>query len=174
MRVKRLQKSQSEGTVTDSVSKAVDRLEHFNPTSLCSKTALNLDKNENSSLFIHCANDVDKEVNVLQTIQRESMRLGLECNKNIISFLDYFVYRKHQFIVMEAMGMNMRQFCSVSQKGSLSVPSSTSIVAGVGLPLKLIRLFANQLFQALEHIHLLGYVHADIKVHNVSPFFYFF
>jgi len=116
--------------------------------------------------------NAEKELSILQNIQRESSRLGIDMNKHIVRVYDSFIYRGHSCIVMEAMGMNLRQFYSSFHKtgenatvgGAKQSTSALSVNSGSGIPLKLIKLFATQLFGALRHIHMLGYVHADIKV----------
>lgn len=71
-----------------------------------------------------------------------------------VELRDAFDFRGHMCIVLEHMDVNLRQL--LAQYGR-----------NVGISLGAVRLYAQQLFAALRHIHRCGLVHADIKLDNI-------
>lgn len=94
-----------------------------------------------------------REVAVLRKLAAEGSNSSSN-RTHCVELRDAFDFRGHMCIVLENMDMNLRQL--LAQYGR-----------NVGISLGAVRLYAQQLFAALRHIHRCGFVHADIKLDNV-------
>ncbi|OHT10752.1 CMGC family protein kinase [Tritrichomonas foetus] len=72
---------------------------------------------------------------------------------HIVRAYDFFVFRSHICITFEVLGMNLYDFSELNNFKPF--------------PTRLVRLYALQIFSALERIHRIGAVHCDIKPENI-------
>lgn len=94
-----------------------------------------------------------KEVRIVQALQRVPTKAT-----GIIQIFDTFEHSGHRCFSMEPMRMNIREYYKSLNNGGKS---------RIGLSILQLKLFSKQLFQALEHVHKCGYIHADIKPDNI-------
>lgn len=80
-------------------------------------------------------------------------RLNAKEQHHIVRAYDFFIFRSHICITFEILGMNLYE---LSQSNEFRP-----------LPAKLVRLYALQMFSALEQCHKVGAIHCDIKPENV-------
>merc|ERR1719224_294274 len=92
----------------------------------------------------------EKEIELLERL-RDSDR---ENKRNVIRLLRHFVYRDHLCLVFECMWDNLRMALKKYTKDK-------------GMSLKAVRAYTRQLLIALQHIHRLKIIHADIKPDNI-------
>jgi serine/threonine-protein kinase PRP4 len=74
--------------------------------------------------------------------------------KHCIQMLDSFEYRNHLCLVFEAMDMNLRDLTKKYGRG-------------IGLHITAVRVYATQMFVALQHLKECGVIHADVKPDNI-------
>lgn len=75
-------------------------------------------------------------------------------SKSIIRLRDSFEFNNHLCLVYDAMEMNLRE--TLQRFGR-----------GIGLSIEGVSLYGRQLFTALQLIHRLNYIHADLKPDNI-------
>jgi len=92
----------------------------------------------------------EKEIELLERL-RDSDK---ENKRNVIRLLRTFVYRGHLCLVFECMWDNLRVALKKYTKDK-------------GMSLKAVRAYTRQLLIALQHIHRLQIIHADIKPDNI-------
>lgn len=92
----------------------------------------------------------EREIEILEKV-RDSDR---ENKRNVIRLLRHFSYRGHLCLVFECMWDNLRVALKKYTKDK-------------GMSLKAMRAYTRQLLVALQHIHRLGLIHADIKPDNI-------
>ncbi|KAK8890965.1 hypothetical protein M9Y10_028166 [Tritrichomonas musculus] len=80
-------------------------------------------------------------------------RLNAKEQHHIVRAFDFFIFRSHICITFEILGMNLYE---LSQSNDFHP-----------LPARLVRLYALQMFSALEQCHRVGAIHCDIKPENV-------
>lgn len=80
-------------------------------------------------------------------------RLNAKEQHHIVRAFDFFIFRSHICITFEILGMNLFE---LSQSNDFRP-----------LPARLVRLYALQMFSALEQCHKVGAIHCDIKPENV-------
>merc|ERR1719450_473327 len=96
------------------------------------------------------AKAAEKEVEVLERLNKADKAN----RKNVIRLLRTFVYRDHLCLVFECMWDNLRVALKKYTKDK-------------GMSLKAVRAYTRQLLIALQHIHRLQIIHADIKPDNI-------
>lgn len=72
---------------------------------------------------------------------------------HIIRSIDSFVFRKHQCITFEILGLNLYEFLKLNNFG--------------GFSLSLVRRFSKQILTALEFTKNLNVIHCDLKPENI-------
>jgi len=92
----------------------------------------------------------EKEIDILCRL-RDSDK---ENKRNVIRLLRQFMYRGHLCLVFECMWDNLRMAVKKYTKDK-------------GMSLKAVRAYTRQLLIALQHIHRLQLIHADIKPDNI-------
>lgn len=80
-------------------------------------------------------------------------KLSCREQRHIVRAFDFFVFRSHICITFEILGMNLYE---LSQSNDFRP-----------LPTRLVRLYALQMFSALDQCHRVGAIHCDIKPENV-------
>jgi len=80
-------------------------------------------------------------------------RLSSRDQRHIVRAYDYFVFRSHICITFEILGMNLFELSDSNEFRPL--------------PARLVRLYALQMFSALDQCHRIGAIHCDIKPENV-------
>ena len=88
--------------------------------------------------------------------QIEALILSKLCTRDlrhIVRAFDYFVFRSHICITFEILGMNLFELSEANEFRPL--------------PARLVRLYALQMFAALDQVHRIGAIHCDIKPENV-------
>jgi len=91
-----------------------------------------------------------KERDILRILTRADP----DNKKHVIRLLDAFEFRNHLCLSMEPMWMNLRELVDKYGKDR-------------GLSLAAVRVYAQQLFVALRHIHNHRIMHADLKPDNI-------
>jgi len=91
-----------------------------------------------------------KEAVVLRKLEEKDP----EGRKHCIRLLDMFDHRGHLCLAFESMSMNLRELLNKFGRD-------------IGLNINAVRIYAQQMFAALRHIHSCGFIHADIKPDNV-------
>lgn len=74
--------------------------------------------------------------------------------KHLARLLDYFYFKEHLFIVSELLGENLYLLYSSLDTRSLMSPDNVKSIA-------------KQVLEALECLHSLGVIHADVKPENI-------
>jgi dual specificity tyrosine-phosphorylation-regulated kinase 2/3/4 len=74
-------------------------------------------------------------------------------HRHIVKAFDYFIFRSHICITFEILGMNLFEFSESNEFQPL--------------PARLVRLYALQMFAALDQCHRIGVIHCDVKPENV-------
>lgn len=92
----------------------------------------------------------EREIEILERL-RDSDK---ENKRNVIRLFRHFVYRDHLCLVFECMWDNLRMALKKYTKDK-------------GMSLKAMKAYTRQLLIALQHIHRLGIIHADIKPDNI-------
>merc|ERR1719401_426011 len=92
----------------------------------------------------------EKEVELLERLNRADKGN----KKNVIRLLRTFSYRGHLCLVFECMWDNLRMALKKYTKDK-------------GMSLKAVRAYTKQLLVALQHIHRMEIIHADIKPDNI-------
>jgi serine/threonine-protein kinase PRP4 len=92
----------------------------------------------------------EREIEILERL-RDSDK---ENKRNVIRLMRHFVYRNHLCLVFECMWDNLRMALKKYTKDK-------------GMSLKAMRAYTRQLLVALQHIHRLDFIHADIKPDNI-------
>jgi len=92
----------------------------------------------------------EKEIDILCRL-RDSDK---ENKRNVIRLFRTFMYRGHLCLVFECMWDNLRMAVKKYTKDK-------------GMSLKAVRAYTRQLLVALQHIHRLRLIHADIKPDNI-------
>ncbi|OHT16425.1 CMGC family protein kinase [Tritrichomonas foetus] len=80
-------------------------------------------------------------------------KLNAKEQHHIVKAFDFFIFRSHICITFEILGINLFE---LSQQNEFKP-----------LPIRLIRLYALQMFSALEQCHRVGAIHCDIKPENI-------
>ena len=80
-------------------------------------------------------------------------KLNTRTQHHIVKAFDFFIFRSHICITFEILGVNLFE---LSQSNDFRP-----------LPIRLVRLYALQMFSALEQIHRIGAIHCDMKPENV-------
>lgn len=75
-------------------------------------------------------------------------------DKHLARLLDYFYFKEHLFIVSELLGENLYLLYSSPDTQSLLSPDNVKAIA-------------KQVLEALECLHSLGVIHADVKPENI-------
>jgi serine/threonine-protein kinase PRP4 len=91
-----------------------------------------------------------KEISILNKL----MEADPDDKKHIVRMIRNFEYRNHICVVFELLGMNLREVLKKYGKD-------------VGINIKAVRVYAQQLFLALAHLKKCKILHADIKPDNV-------
>jgi len=92
----------------------------------------------------------EKEIEILERLKDSDK----ENKRNVIRLFRTFMYRNHLCLVFECMWDNLRVALKKYTKDK-------------GMSLKAVRAYTRQLLIALQHIHRLGIIHADIKPDNI-------
>ena len=88
----------------------------------------------------------------LRRFINESKAVAMMDHANIVKILDVSVKTEHKFIVMEYIkGITLREY--MNKKHKLSWQEATAFIA--------------QILQALDHAHMRGVIHRDIKPQNI-------
>ena len=88
--------------------------------------------------------------------QIEAVILSKLCTRetrHIVRAFDYFVFRSHICITFEILGMNLFELSESNEFRPF--------------PPRLVRLYALQIFSALDQVHRIGAIHCDIKPENI-------
>jgi dual specificity tyrosine-phosphorylation-regulated kinase 2/3/4 len=80
-------------------------------------------------------------------------KLNTRDQRHIVHAFDYFVFRSHICITFEILGMNLYELSESNEFKPL--------------PARLVRLYALQMFSALDQVHRVGAIHCDMKPENV-------
>lgn len=91
------------------------------------------------------------EIKIIKLLQKNCAELD---SRNIVKMLDYFYYREHLFIVNELLGENLFMIMSQGEHASLMLLDN-------------LKRMTYQVLLALEYIHSLQVIHADIKPENI-------
>ena len=86
------------------------------------------------------------EAQILATVNRTGCR-------HIVKAFDFFIFRSHICITFEILGMNLFELSEANEYRPL--------------PMRNVRMFAQQMLNGLEMCHRNGVVHCDIKPENV-------
>jgi serine/threonine-protein kinase PRP4 len=92
----------------------------------------------------------EKEIEILENLRKSDK----ENKRNVIRLHRTFLYRGHLCLVFECMWDNLRVALKKYTKDK-------------GMSLRAVRAYTRQLIIALQHIHRLQYIHADIKPDNI-------
>jgi serine/threonine-protein kinase PRP4 len=92
----------------------------------------------------------EKEIELLERLRAADK----ENKRNVIRLFRTFVYRNHLCLVFECMWDNLRVALKKYTKDK-------------GMSLKAVRAYTRQLLIALQHIHRMQIIHADIKPDNI-------
>merc|ERR1719247_3164030 len=92
----------------------------------------------------------EREIEILERLRDADK----ENKRNVIRLFRTFVYRNHLCLVFECMWDNLRVALKKYTKDK-------------GMSLKAVRAYTRQLLIALQHIHRLQIIHADIKPDNI-------
>ena len=109
----------------------------------------------NVAIKISRANDVmrkagQREADIVRRLQASDPEGRMHC----IRLIEAFEFRGHYCSVFEHMCMNLRDLLTKYGKN-------------VGINLSAVRVYAQQIFIGLQHIHSCGLIHADIKLDNI-------
>lgn len=91
-----------------------------------------------------------KELNILRKLQEADP----EDKKHVIRLVRHFEYRNHLCLVFESLNMNLREVLKKYGKD-------------VGINIRAVRSYAQQLFLALSLLRKCSVLHADIKPDNI-------
>ena len=95
---------------------------------------------------------ISDNTQALRRFINESKAVAMLDNQYIVKILDVSVKTEHKFIVMEYIkGITLRDY--MSKKGKLGWQEATAFIA--------------QILQALDHAHMKGVIHRDIKPQNI-------
>ena len=95
---------------------------------------------------------ISDNTQALRRFINESKAVAMMDHANIVKILDVSVKTEHKFIVMEYIkGITLRDY--MNKKGKLSWQEASA--------------FITQILQALDHAHMRGVIHRDIKPQNI-------
>lgn len=95
---------------------------------------------------------ISDNTQALRRFINESKAVAMMDHANIVKILDVSVKTEHKFIVMEYIkGITLRDY--MNKKGKLSWQEASA--------------FITQVLQALDHAHMRGVIHRDIKPQNI-------
>ena len=95
---------------------------------------------------------ISDNTQALRRFINESKAVAMMDHTNIVKILDVSVKTEHKFIVMEYIkGITLRDY--MNKKGKLSWQEASA--------------FITQILQALDHAHMRGVIHRDIKPQNI-------
>ena len=95
---------------------------------------------------------ISDNTQALRRFINESKAVAMMDHANIVKILDVSVKTEHKFIVMEYIkGITLRDY--MNKKGKLSWQEACA--------------FITQILQALDHAHMRGVIHRDIKPQNI-------
>lgn len=95
---------------------------------------------------------ISDNTQALRRFINESKAVAMLDNQYIVKILDVSVKTEHKFIVMEYIkGITLRDY--MNKKGKLGWQEATAFIA--------------QILQALDHAHMKGVIHRDIKPQNI-------
>ena len=95
---------------------------------------------------------ISDNTQALRRFINESKAVAMMDHANIVKILDVSVKTEHKFIVMEYIkGITLRDY--MTKKGKLSWQEACA--------------FITQILQALDHAHMRGVIHRDIKPQNI-------
>ena len=98
---------------------------------------------------------ISDNTQALRRFINESKAVAMLDNQYIVKILDVSVKTEHKFIVMEYIkGITLRDY--MNKKGKLGWQEATAFIA--------------QILQALDHAHMKGVIHRDIKPQNIMAY----
>jgi serine/threonine-protein kinase SRPK3 len=100
----------------------------------------------------------EEEIQILKHIVKED---ALNC-ENVVKMYDHFEHEKHQCMVFEHLGVNLRTLLT-QNSSSQDYPT-----AAAGLPLQIVKHLAREILSGLDFLHhQLSVVHNDLKPENI-------